>query len=242
MYNFDKSIFISIHAPPRGATITGSIRRRGIGFQFTPLREGRQLQRGARNHRRAISIHAPPRGATGIAQAERPHGMISIHAPPRGATAAWTAPSFVAGYFNSRPSARGDVRRWRVRHGDGISIHAPPRGATPPEGFQLLRRCISIHAPPRGATRRAQVVGHVHRHFNSRPSARGDPAYGVDCRNAVLISIHAPPRGATMLDLADAAGLDISIHAPPRGATVTGEEGMAMSIFQFTPLREGRPN
>ena len=99
---------ISIHAPPRGATVCKSQRR----------------------ERKSISIHAPPRGATirhsGRLPADayfnsRPsargdcelsqhltYDFISIHAPPRGAT---------------RRVARS--RRPRC-----ISIHAPPRGAT----------------------------------------------------------------------------------------------------------------
>ena len=33
--------FISIHAPPRGATQLPDAKSYGYGFQFTPLREGR---------------------------------------------------------------------------------------------------------------------------------------------------------------------------------------------------------
>ena len=55
-------------------------------------------------------------------------------------------------------------------------------------------------------------------YFNSRPSARGDVMHEV-CSHDVRISIHAPPRGAT---LANAL------------------QGQKMK-FQFTPLREGRP-
>ena len=61
---FPKSCLISIHAPPRGATAyDGAQMMSDWIFQFTPLREGRHC--GAwyiPEH--AISIHAPPRGAT----------------------------------------------------------------------------------------------------------------------------------------------------------------------------------
>ena len=56
------------------------------------------------------------------------------------------------------------------------------------------------------------------RHFNSRPSARGD----ADNRRHLHrkhISIHAPPRGATRKKVEELAEIYISIHAPPRGAT-----------------------
>ena len=98
-------------------------------------------------------------------------------------------------------------------------------------------------------------------HFNSRPSARGDlsvhalrhreeisihapPRGATPCTalhgGAFFISIHAPPRGATK----DATGQDtaalISIHAPPRGTTRRMRQRKIVTIFQFTPLREGR--
>ena len=121
--------------------------------------------------------------------------------------------------FNSRPSARGDVRAASRGRGLCISIHAPPRGAT---GVSASRSSvslrISIHAPPRGATSRADLsadgilfqftplregrpCGGFRRfrclYFNSRPSARGDKSSIVPLKHP-QISIHAPPRGATL--------------------------------------------
>ena len=57
-------------------------------FQFTPLREGRQAARERCYKHQAISIHAPPRGATSVEREGRKSQR----------------------YFNSRPSARGDVQ------------------------------------------------------------------------------------------------------------------------------------
>ena len=104
-------------------------------FQFTPLREGRH-QPSRRASPPSISIHAPPRGATSLGQAARPCGIfqftplregrlflrksrrrsgtISIHAPPRGATIAGNAATADATNFNSRPSARGDGKRYAI--------------------------------------------------------------------------------------------------------------------------------
>ena len=142
-----------------------------------------------------------------------------------------------------------------------ISIHAPPRGATSHGMPCLTSKSISIHAPPRGATsiragctssasafqftplregrlddvmnalkpilfqftplREGRHVSdegvRVHFYFNSRPSARGDSCTSI---SSVLFTI--------------------SIHAPPRGATQLIGIGCGSSIFQFTPLREGR--
>ena len=101
-------------------------------FQFTPLREGRRRTsasaekrtnfnsrpsaRGDRNgqhrpRRPCISIHAPPRGAThSIEKGLIKVKIISIHAPPRGATPRACRASRHRDHFNSRPSARGDLR------------------------------------------------------------------------------------------------------------------------------------
>ena len=165
-----------------------------ILFQFTPLREGR---------------HVSDEG-------------VRVHF-----------------YFNSRPSARGDGNPAEREGTHMISIHAPPRGATHRICPWLAKKLISIHAPPRGATNRrdarpavptfqftplregrhARLARHqrLFRHFNSRPSARGD----ASARNV--------PRKPL-----------ISIHAPPRGATTAKPQGLGAFQFQFTPLREGR--
>ena len=142
---------ISIHAPPRGATKITAI---------DPIPD-------------RISIHAPPRGATDIYETKTENSCISIHAPPRGATSNIRRTRCV-GYFNSRPSARGDDTRVGIPSCNVISIHAPPRGAT--------------YATTSYVDEKTD--------FNSRPSARGDLGGRRElCRHG--ISIHAPPRGAT---------------------------------------------
>ena len=100
--------WISIHAPPRGATFCflhsglslsfqfTPLREgrlwvdkdlfRDDGFQFTPLREGRRVSLDYLVGRSDISIHAPPRGATRRERDSLKRMAISIHAPPRGAT------------------------------------------------------------------------------------------------------------------------------------------------------------
>ena len=186
---------ISIHAPPRGATLGRSFLRSGCRnfnsrpsargdtavtdaqaavdeFQFTPLREGRLRLSFALVASR-ISIHAPPRGATQKVRRSSEREQISIHAPPRGATL-WLSDNVCPANFNSRPSARGDKN-----HMAGLAERAD---------------------------------------FNSRPSARGD-ARCSPRRHRQHISIHAPPRGATSSKGGIVHRVNISIHAPPRGAT-----------------------
>ena len=186
---------ISIHAPPRGATYASREAAAAIEFQFTPLREGR---------RDALA-------------ADFMVAKISIHAPPRGATSPACACSTAARYFNSRPSARGDVNSTNWPCWIRLFQFTPLR-----EG---RRRCAS--ASKTGA------------YFNSRPSARGDAVRGGS-RRASLFQF--TPLREGRLDPTRVRPLieRISIHAPPRGATVLVLEGGIKATFQFTPLREGR--
>ena len=78
---------ISIHAPARGATITGHHAESSL-YYFNPRsREGSDAETVTPSKKLSISIHAPARGAT----LSEPFGIlcresISIHAPARGAT------------------------------------------------------------------------------------------------------------------------------------------------------------
>ena len=232
---------ISIHAPARGATVDVVV----LGLRVE------------------ISIHAPARGATMLPGVISIAVAISIHAPARGATPRRLR-RLPRPYFNSRPCERGDRNIPSSELGiTVISIHAPARGATDfianfrftckfqftplREGRRSRRlprtdkKSISIHAPARGATVLDYYNGHrdVFQftplregrlgcvfiqtsliNFNSRPCERGDAAARQRATHCFLISIHAPARGATQQ-------LRLAAVAP---------------LFQFTPLREGRPD
>ena len=232
---------ISIHAPPRGAT------------------DGC----GGGGVKKSISIHAPPRGATKPRRSANSRMFISIHAPPRGATKPTSSHSSLGINFNSRPSARGDKMGTVYPANDGISIHAPPRGATrhkvvallaladisihaPPRGATGWLETeenlshISIHAPPRGATRLAKSIILCYK-FQFTPLREGRLEAQDAQEEGRKISIHAPPRGATLVAPSFPLPNLISIHAPPRGATTATQSTTSRrSVFQFTPLREGR--
>ena len=144
--------------------------------------------------------------------------------------------------FNSRPSARGDSASCREDTPPAISIHAPPRGATNRQAgegnskeFQFTplregrhagavvlrqRRDISIHAPPRGATNGCPVRDKHQFNFNSRPSARGDAGRGI-----VLMGV-----------------FHFNSRPSARGDSYHSSFVLFSTIFQFTPLREGRRN
>ena len=229
---------ISIHAPPRGATVWLDEEPLDWPFQFTPLREGRPTAY-AHGWQRNLFQFTPLREGRQIA------GTHARRFP----------------HFNSRPSARGDASARNVPRKPLISIHAPPRGATTakPQGLGAFQfQFTPLREGRRSLTRRKAAVplfqftplreGRRQRNhkvserfnFNSRPSARGDAFPSPAGSPSAPISIHAPPRGATPsrrtaiplfhFNSRPSARGDalrghrrrkrrISIHAPPRGAT-----------------------
>ena len=77
--------------------------------------------------------------------------------------------------------------------------------------------------------------------FQFTPLREGRHERTADGRILAAISIHAPPRGATGGWMRPNEVRErISIHAPPRGATYGGGKSIMFTLFQFTPLREGR--
>jgi len=119
--------------------------------------------------------------------------------------------------FNPRPCERGDYATAAVEAAKKVSIHAPARGATLWLQLCNQKQEVSIHAPARGATRR-----------------------GIFCRRTQHVSIHAPARGATSWNGRWGGEDRVSIHAPARGATPPRLTFSPRTLFQSTPLREGR--
>ena len=144
---------ISIHAPPRGATAAERDAGRSKIFQFTPLREGRQLLQGSVRQSHYFNSRPSARGDSHDQALFPAEQDISIHAPPRGATS----------YFDSVPHKATKFQFTPLREGRHIGI-----------GTFYVYIEISIHAPPRGATRFSASRPMRGTYFNSRPSARGD--------------------------------------------------------------------
>ena len=122
---------ISIHAPPRGATVLRATTSESEQkFQFTPLREGRPFQ----SPQLCVSFpfqFTPLREGRHFLTFPDLHGRgLFQFTPLREGRRAWRVLGLLESHFNSRPSARGDKRRGRRRKQSPISIHAPPRGAT----------------------------------------------------------------------------------------------------------------
>ena len=231
---------ISIHAPPRGATIIQTLLVCNRIFQFTPLREGR-LHVDAPFSGRHISIHAPPRGATGWTLALTSAAQIFQFTPLREGRLRVMPGGYTPGNFNSRPSARGDSGCWISRCKEPISIHAPPRGATP-HGHVVPPGTKFQFTPLREGRRRRRRAGRPDRHFNSRPSARGDLRRTRFWRLAKYFNSRPSARGDPFA-LASAAICSYFNSRPSaRGDCRRAPPTRRSPLFQFTPLREGRPH
>ena len=76
---------ISIHAPPRGATVFVADGQHDKLFQFTPLREGRRPPAAEQALYAYFNSRPSARGDPHDVR-QRAGLAISIHAPPRGAT------------------------------------------------------------------------------------------------------------------------------------------------------------
>ena len=187
-------------------------------FQFTPLREGRRYTRATSWIQSNFNSRPSARGdAFGFSMLLTPY------------------------YFNSRPSARGDREAVQLCREENISIHAPPRGATWKLDRFSRSRYISIHAPPRGATEPRRLADRVANAFQFTPLREGRHEELQALRHYPRISIHAPPRGATRQRLpARRRPPHFNSRPSARGDKSCPNRTATSSLFQFTPLREGR--
>ena len=143
---------VSIHAPARGATLSGSPVCSSSEFQST-------LPRGERR----VSRYTPqigtycfnPRSRAGSdvdAPSYDADAKVSIHAPARGATCCRSFCRSLQISFNPRSRAGSDVTHCNLFKDSIVSIHAPARGATANVRSFGAYLNVSIHAPARGAT------------------------------------------------------------------------------------------
>ena len=124
--------------------------------------------------------------------------------------------------FNSRPSARGDPAAPVCPRPSRPHFNSRPsaRGDIIKEDKPVNIFLISIHAPPRGATAAACGNRYLSNTFQFTPLREGRRDRWKLTVQELYISIHAPPRGATVARACHHVRRAISIHAPPRGATV----------------------
>ena len=171
-------MWISIHAPARGATFGGKTYPFRVPISIHAPARGATVSKDPTPSTVFISIHAPARGATCTFDDLRNSFIISIHAPARGATQSQLDSDLVAKIFQST-LPRGERRKGFLRECKRI-LHFNPRSREGSDAPQILlwhHFLISIHAPARGAT----------------------SFFGIHSPSTWGISIHAPARGATIL-------------------------------------------
>ena len=207
---------ISIHAPPRGATLAWTAAALAANFNSRPSARGDDRLGAELTLCAYFNSRPSARGDVNIRKTNLLQS-ISIHAPPRGATRTKTITTH-DGKFQFTPLREGRRRLWTRQTAAWQFQFTPLREGRRGHARRITSAVISIHAPPRGATFRGSHADLLR-----------------------LISIHAPPRGATLACLGLLALPCISIHAPPRGATAPYDcTALGIEEFQFTPLREGR--
>ena len=237
-------IFISIHAPARGATFSHtSIVDCFCRFQST-LPRGERLISYILFSASLIFQSTLPRGERQIMQQKSvscnqfqstlPRGerlyqseclflyiCISIHAPARGATLSWKR--WIRHYHISiHAPARGatGLLPW-MGFILMISIHAPARGATMTQKPILAPIHISIHAPARGATPTSAAFSRSSIYFNPRSREGSDKFWHLSLDLTDRTFQSTLPRGERRrTEACSRSASDISIHAPARGATI----------------------
>ena len=208
---------ISIHAPPRGATSSRmAARSSALGFQFTPLREGRLTQAAHRGGHSHFNSRPSARGDDPAAF-DRWMDNISIHAPPRGATCFGMAlhSRFVFQFTPLREGRRSLLPLFDFTH--KISIHAPPRGAT---------------SPARAMTRSSG--------FQFTPLREGRLSGPVMVSPALLFQFTPLREGRQGLHARKGMNTIFQFTPLREGRPEVADGICAASEFQFTPLREGR--
>ena len=123
-------VFISIHAPARGATGLDYWRLNCKKISIHAPARGATAESPYLYLAARISIHAPARGATMMDLSEEGYIVISIHAPARGATQRTFCSEFAQVFQSTLPQGERPGKCKRGSRGKQISIHAPARGAT----------------------------------------------------------------------------------------------------------------
>ena len=211
-------IYVSIHAPTRGATARKTTESAAYLFQSTHPHGVRPCTTPARKETASFN----PRTHTGCdaintdIQAKRdgfqsthPHGVrrwlhppkarkttVSIHAPTRGATLITKYYKIMDKFQSTHPHG---VRRLGLIVDSERTRSFNPRthtGCDIPSCFVHKIRKVSIHAPTRGATWQGTDKRRNTKSFNPRTHTGCDiPSYFV--HKIRKVSIHAPTRGAT---------------------------------------------
>ena len=233
---------ISIHAPPRGATTCSPrIRWKQSNFNSRPSARGDECLTSSCPSP-MISIHAPPRGATLPDGASTTSFVAFQFTPLREGRQSSIINGLQGDYFNSRPSARGDASRQCRASGSTTYFNSRPsaRGDCSRSARRVRPFYFNSRPSARGDGKGVAAIV-LPNYFNSRPSARGDrwlytkPSF----------SRHFNSRPSARGDRLSARSANLAFHFNSRPSARGDSKVTALynkrEVFQFTPLREGRP-
>ena len=188
---------ISIHAPTRGATVSGNDICRVLYFNPRSHKGSDYIICDDEDKTLHISIHAPTRGATVKGGMTDMYSGISIHAPTRGATPHFHLYNLLLLISIHAPTRGATDSTYDLTIVSPISIHAPTRGATLPLPIspEMIIFQSTLPQGERPCTRNTITSGY---NFNPRSHKGSDSAVSA-LKILSYISIHAPTRGATDL-------------------------------------------
>ena len=234
-------LFISIHAPTKGATVVPAVALMLRLFQSTLPRRERRPDGSCKYRYDRISIHAPTKGATVVERIHITKSKISIHAPTKGAT---KTPYDVSGFkaISIHAPTKG-ATLWRDLHWTQ-GRHFNPRSHEGSDRKMIFRKCCFSHFNPRSHEGSDPVVEladaikivfqstlprrerlhekaarSVVRKFQSTLPRRERPCFGCMASNLPIFQSTLPRRERLTSKVFRLVELYISIHAPTKGAT-----------------------
>ena len=146
---------VSIHAPTRGATLWLCLIVPVVAFQSTRPRGARRKFDLQMTHFRAVSIHAPTRGATALAIDAAPRKCSFQSTRPRGARPTVAGRPCWSGWrFNPRAHAGRDAYAQQYTWTDVWFQSTRPRGARQAHWESGAFKLAFQSTRPRGARRR----------------------------------------------------------------------------------------
>ena len=160
MYNFNKSIFISTHAPRTGSDVLWSARSSSSrSFQPTLPARGATRILFAYGSLDKFQPTLPARGATVVISALSKGGYISTHAPRTGSDTRTRASRTRRCYFNPRsPHGERPRNAARLDAVGAISTHAPRTGSDMRLASTIPLNSISTPAPRTGSDKNIAIV------------------------------------------------------------------------------------
>ncbi len=169
--HFSASIFVSIHAPTRGATLINIIT--GAMERFNPRAHAGRDVRIIKMNSTEVFQSTRPRGARLVLFAAFSVQIVSIHAPTRGATVGIRSSTSPLMFQSTRPRGARPGFKYEQSPRNSVSIHAPTRGAT----WRISAICLRTwfqSTRPRGARHRRRQEHRRIPGFNPRAHAGRD--------------------------------------------------------------------